>query len=194
MFPRTHTSPLLIVYSPVPYIFKLTSAKHNEVMNVLYQLSIAQAGINIAWRNINNLKHEDDNTLMAESKEGLKSLLMKVKESEKAGLKLSIQKTKIIASSPIQFSSIQSLSCVRLFVTSWTVACQTSLFITNSQSLLKLISIELVRPSNRLVPCHPLLSSLSDPITSWQIDGETVETVQTIIFGSQITEDGDCSH
>ena len=49
-------------------------------MNVLYQLSIAQAGINIAWRNINNLKHEDDNTLMAESKEGLKNLLMKMKE------------------------------------------------------------------------------------------------------------------
>ena len=101
MFPRTHTSPLLIVYSPIPYIFKLTSAKHNEVMNVLYQLSIAQAGINIARRNINNLKHEDDNTLMAESKEGLKSLLMKVKESEKAGLKLSIQKAKIMASSPL---------------------------------------------------------------------------------------------
>ena len=101
MFPRTHTSPLLIVYFPVPYIFKLTSAKHNEVMNVLYQLSIAQAGINIARRNINNLKHEDDNTLMAKSKEGLKSLLMKVKESEKAGLKLSIQKAKIMASSPL---------------------------------------------------------------------------------------------
>ena len=70
-------------------------------MNVLYQLSIAQAGINIAWRNINNLKHEDDNTLMAESKEGLKSLLMKVKESEKEGLKLNIKETKIMASSPI---------------------------------------------------------------------------------------------
>ena len=102
MFPRTHTSPLLIVYSPVPYIFKLTSAKHNEVMNVLYQLSIAQAGINIAWRNTNNLRYADDTTLMAESEEKLKSLLMKVKEqSEKAGLKLSIQKAKIMASSPL---------------------------------------------------------------------------------------------
>ena len=70
-------------------------------MNVLYQLSIAQAGINIARRNINNLKHEDDNTLMAKSKEGLKSLLMKVKESEKEGLKLNIKETKIMASSPI---------------------------------------------------------------------------------------------
>ena len=61
----------------------------------------AQAGLKIAWRNFNNLRHEDDITLMAESKE-LKSLLMKVKEeNEKAGLKLSIQKTKIMASGPI---------------------------------------------------------------------------------------------
>ena len=62
----------------------------------------AQAGIKIAWRNINNLRYADDTTLMAESEEELKSLLMKVKEeSEKAGLKLNIQKTKIMASSPI---------------------------------------------------------------------------------------------
>ena len=62
----------------------------------------AQAGIKIAWRNINNLRYADDTTLMAESEEDLKSLLMKVKEeSEKAGLKLNIQKTKIMASSPI---------------------------------------------------------------------------------------------
>ena len=62
----------------------------------------AQAGIKIAGRNINNLRYADDTTLVAESKEELKSLLMKVKEEgEKAGLKLSIQKTKIIASSPI---------------------------------------------------------------------------------------------
>ena len=65
-------------------------------------LDEAQDGIKIPWRNINNLRHADDTTLMAESKEELKSLLMKMKEeSEKAGLKLNIQKTKIIASSPI---------------------------------------------------------------------------------------------
>ena len=92
----------------------------------------AQAGIKITGRNINNFRHADDTTLMAESEE-LKSLLMKVKEeSEKAGLKLNIQKTKIVASSPI---------------------------------------------------------------TSWEIDGETVETVSDFIFfGSKITADGDCSH
>ena len=96
-------------------------------------LDEAQAGIKIAVRNINNLRYTDDTTLMAESKEKLKSLLMKVKEeSEKAGLKLNIQKTKIMA---------------------------------------------------------------SGPITSWQIDGETVETVADFIFlGSKITADGDCSH
>ena len=92
----------------------------------------AQAGTKIAGRNINNLRYADDTTLMAESKE-VKSLLMKVKEeSEKVGLKLKIQKTKIIA---------------------------------------------------------------SGPITSWEIDGETVETVSDFILGgSRITVDGDCSH
>ena len=66
------------------------------------RLEEAQAGIKIAGRNINNLRYADDTTLMAESEEELKSLLMKVKEkSEKAGLKLNIQKTKIMASSPI---------------------------------------------------------------------------------------------
>ena len=95
-------------------------------------LEEAQAGIKIAGRNINNLRHADDTTLMAESEEELKSLLMKVKESDKVGLKLSIQKTKIMAFSPI---------------------------------------------------------------TSWQIDGETVETVADFIFwGSKITAGGDCSH
>ena len=96
-------------------------------------LDEAQAGIKIARRNINNLRYADDTTLMAESQEELKSLLIKVKEeSEKLGLKLNIQKTKIMASSPI---------------------------------------------------------------TSWQIDGETVETVADFIFlGSKITADGDCSH
>ena len=96
-------------------------------------LEEAQAGIKIAGRNINNLRHANDTTLMAESEEELKSLLMKVKEeSEKAGLKLNSQKMKIIG---------------------------------------------------------------SGPITSWQIDGETVETVSDFILGgSKITADGDFSH
>ena len=96
-------------------------------------LEEAQAGIKIAGRNINNLRYADDTTLMAESEEELKRLLMKVKEeSEKVGLKLNIQKTKIMASSPI---------------------------------------------------------------TSWEIDGETVETVSDFILGgSKITADGDWSH
>ena len=64
-------------------------------------LDEAQAGIKIARRNINNLRYADDTTLMAESEEELKSLLMKIKESEKVGLKLNIQKTKIMASAPI---------------------------------------------------------------------------------------------
>ena len=96
-------------------------------------LEETQAGIKIAGRNINNLRYADDTTLMTESEEELKSLLMKVKEeSKKVGLKLNIQKMKIMA---------------------------------------------------------------SGPITSWQIDGETVETVSDFIFlGSTITADGDCSH
>ena len=96
-------------------------------------LEEAQAGIKIAGRNINNLRYADDTTLMAESEDELKSLLMKVKgESEKVGLQLNIQKTKIMA---------------------------------------------------------------SGPITSWEIDGETVETVADFIFlGSKITADGDCSN
>ena len=96
-------------------------------------LEEAQAGINVVRRNINNLRYPDDTTLMAESEEELKSLLMKVKEeSEEVGLKLNIQKTKITASSLI---------------------------------------------------------------TSWQIGGETVETVSDFIFlGSKITADCDCSH
>ena len=96
-------------------------------------LQEAQAGIKIAGRNSNNLRYADDTTLMAESEEELKSLLMKVKvESEKVDLKLNIQKTKIMA---------------------------------------------------------------SGPITSWEIDGETMEIVADFIFlGSKITADGDCSH
>ena len=93
----------------------------------------SQAGIKIAGRNINNLRYADDTTLMAENKEELKNISMKVKEeSEKVGLELNIQKTKIMA---------------------------------------------------------------SGPITSWQIDGETMETVSDFIFlGSKNTADGDCSH
>ena len=82
------------------------------------RLDEAQAGIKIAERNINNLKYADDTTLMAESREELKSLLMKVKEeSEKAGLKLNIQKTKIMASGPITSWQIdgETLETVRLF-------------------------------------------------------------------------------
>ena len=143
-------------------------------------LDEAQAGIKIVGRNIKNLRYADDTTIMAESEEELKSLLMKVKEeSEKAGLKLNIQKTKIMASGPItswqidgetvetvtdficfgsritadgdcshgikrclllgrnvmtnlvQFSLVQSLSRVRLFVTPWIAAHQASLSITN---------------------------------------------------------------
>ena len=88
------------------------------------RLDEAQAGIKIAGENINNLRYANDSTLMAESEEELKSFLMRVKEeSEKAGLKPNIQKTKIMASSPIssvQFSSVQSLSHVLLFATPWT--------------------------------------------------------------------------
>ena len=95
-------------------------------------LEEAQAGIKIARRNINNLRYADDSTLMTESEEELKSLLMKVKEeSEKAGLKLNIKKMKIMASSPI---------------------------------------------------------------TSWEIDGETMETVRDFFLDSKITADGDCTH
>ena len=82
-------------------------------------LEEAQAGIRIAERNISNLRYEDDTTLMAESKEELKSLLMKVKEeSEKAGLKLSVQKTKIMASSPITSWEVygETMETVRDFI------------------------------------------------------------------------------
>ena len=122
------------------------------------QLDEAQAGMKIAGRNINNLRYADDTTLMAESDEKLKSLLMKVQEeSEKAGLKLNIQKTKIMASGPI--SSVQlSLSHVQLFATPWIAACQASLSITNSRSSLRLMSIESVMPSDHLILCHPLSS------------------------------------
>ena len=119
-------------------------------------LEEAQAGIKIARRNINNLRYADDTTLMAESEEDLKSLLMEVKEeSEKVGLKLNIQNLRSWHMVP--FSSIQSLSHVQLFVTPWTAARQASLSITNSWSSPKLTSIELVTPSNHLILCGPLL-------------------------------------
>ena len=119
-------------------------------------LDEAQAGIKIAGRNINNLRYTDDTTLKAKQQEELKSLLMKVKEeSEKAGSKLNIQKMKIMATGPI--SSIQSLSHVQLFEIPWTAACQAFLSITNSRSLLKLMSIESVIPFNHLILCRPLL-------------------------------------
>ena len=125
-------------------------------------LDEAQAGIKIARRNINNLRYVDDTTLMAESEE-LKSLLMKVKEeSEKVGLKLNIQKMKIMASGLI--TSWQTCCCCCSVAQScptlcdpWTAARQASLSITNSWSLLRLMSIESVMPSNHLILCHPLL-------------------------------------
>ena len=96
-------------------------------------LNELQAGIKIAGTNNNNLSYADNTTVMEESKEELKSLLIRVKEeSEKSSLKLNIQKTKIMTSGPIQFNSVQSLSCVWLFVTSRTAALQASLFLTVS--------------------------------------------------------------
>ena len=112
-----------------PCLFNL----HTEYIVRNAGLEETQAGIKIEGRNISNLRYADDTTLLAQSEEELKSLLMKVKvESGKVGLKLNIQKTKIMA---------------------------------------------------------------SGPITSWQIDGQTVETVAGFIFlGSKVTPDGDCSH
>ena len=117
-------------------------------------LDEAQAGIKIAGRNISNLRYADDTTLMTESEEELKILLMKVKEeSEKAGLKFNIQKKKISwhLVPSVQFS--HSVVCDS--VTPWTAACQSFLSITNSRSLFKLISIAWVMPSNHLILCCP---------------------------------------
>ena len=94
------------------------------------RLDASQAGIKIARRNINNLRYADDTTLTVESEEELKSFLRVKEESEKASLKLNIQKIKIMASGPItlwQISSVQSLSHVRLFATPWIAAHQASL-------------------------------------------------------------------
>ena len=96
---------------------------------------------------------------MAENEEELKTLLMKVKEeSEKADVKLNIQKPRSWHQVPsVKFSLVQLLSHARLFVTPWTAACQASLSIINSQSLLRLMCIMLVMPSNHLILCHSLL-------------------------------------
>ena len=121
-----------------------------------FGLNEAQAGIKIGGRSINNLRYADDTTLRYAESEELKNLLMKVTvESEKVGLNLNIQKTKIMASSPI--SSVQLLSHVRLFVTPWIAVRQASLSITNSWSLLKPMPNELVMPSSHLILCHRLL-------------------------------------
>ena len=127
---------MYIAYNPWKYCESSTIWIRQENYNtgrLWWFRDEAQAGIKIARRNINNLRYADDTTLMAESEEELKSLLMKVKdESEKLGLKLNNRKTKILASSPI---------------------------------------------------------------SSWQIDAETMETVADFILGgSRITADGDCSH
>ena len=117
-------------------------------------LDEAQAGIKIAGRNISNLRYADDTTLVAEIKEKLKSLLMKVKkESETAGLELNTQKTKIIAFSPITSWSIggETMETVRDFIF-WS---------TISQSLLKFMSIESVKLPYLLPPPSPFALSLS---------------------------------
>ena len=100
-----------------PYLFKL----YAEYIMQSAGLDKAQAGIKIAGRNINNPRYADDTTLMAESEEELKSLLMKVKENEKAGLKLNIQKTKIIASRPITSWQIEGKKVEE--VTGFTFLC-----------------------------------------------------------------------
>ena len=122
----------------------------------------SQTGIKTAGRNSNNLRYADDIILMAETKEELKNLLMKVKEeSEKVGLKFNIQKTEIKASSPITSWQISSgtQSCPQ--ATPWTAACQASLSILNFQSLLKLMSIMSVMPSNHLNLCGPFPPALN---------------------------------
>ena len=122
-------------------------------------LDEAQTGIKIARRNINNLRYADDITLTAESEEELKSLLMKVKEeSEKVGLKLNIQKTKIMASGSIRSDQIShSVVSNSLRPHESDAARQASLSITNFRSSLRLTSIESVMPSSHLILCRPLL-------------------------------------
>ena len=124
-------------------------------------LDVAQAEFKIARRNINNLRYADDTTLMAESEEELKSLLMKVKEeSEKVGLKLNVQKTKIVASSPIssvQFSSVAQ-SCPTLCDP---INCSTPGLPVHHQ-LLEFTQIHVHQVGDAIQPSHPL-SSPSPP-------------------------------
>ena len=120
-------------------------------------LDEVQAGIKIAKKNINSLRYADDTTFKAESREKLKSLLMKVKEeSERVGLKLNIQKTKIMASVPI--NSVQfSCSVVSNSLRPHKLQHSRPPYPTNSQSLLKPMSIKFVMPSTHLILCRPLL-------------------------------------
>ena len=124
-------------------------------------LEEAQAGIKIAWRNINNLRYADDTTLMAESEKELKSLLMKVKEeSEKAGLKLNIQKTKIVASSPI--SSVQFSSVAQSFPTLCDPMNRSTPGLSVHHQLPEFTQTHIHRVSDAIQPSHPL-SSPSPP-------------------------------
>ena len=157
-------------------------------------LDEAQAGIKIARRNISDLRYADDTTLMAESEEELKSLLMKVKEvSEKVGLKHSIQKTKIMASGLITSWQINGKAMKTPFKRKEMEENQISiqctgleLFFLFKLLLLKVITANIFKKTKIMA---------SGPITSWQIDGETMETVGDFIFlGSKITADGDHSH
>ena len=119
-------------------------------------LNEAQARIKVSRKNINNLRYADDTTLMAESEEELKNLLMKVKEkSEKVGLKLNTEKTKMMASGPIQFSSVTQ-SCLTL---SDPMNCSTPGLPVHHQlpQFTQTHSIESVMPSSHLILCHPLL-------------------------------------
>ena len=169
-------------------------------------LEEAQAGIKIAGRNINNLRYADDTTLMAESEEDLKSLLMKVKEeSEKVGLKLNIQKTKIMASGPITSWEIDGerdgnpLQCSCLENPRDRGAWWAAIYgVTQSQTRLKRLSSSSSSRSEKVGLKFNIQKTkimASGPITSWQIDGETVEAVSVFILGAfKITADGDCSH
>ena len=125
------------------------------------ELEEAQAGIKIARRNINNLSYADDTTLMAESEEELKSLLMKVKEeSEKVGLKLNIQKTKIMASGPI--SSVQFSSVAQLCPTLCDPMNHSTTGLPVHQQLLEFTQTHVHRVRDAIQPSHPL-SSPSPP-------------------------------
>ena len=121
------------------------------------RLDESQAEIKIAKRNINNLRYADDNTLIAESEKELKGIL----KSRDITLPTKVHLVKAMVFPVVmhgcEFTSVQSVSHVQLFATSWTAACQASLSIANSRSLPKLMSIELVMPYNHLIFCHPLL-------------------------------------